>query len=322
MALRTVFTDMMSIRHPIALAPMGGAAGGALAAAVSNAGGLGLVGGGRGGRGWLERELGIVRSATTQPWGVGFLAWAAPVSAVEWALEQGPHALMLSFGDPGPFAARVRAAGVPLFVQVTTLAEARRAMDVGADVIIAQGSEAGGHGGARSTLPFVPSVVDLVAPTPVLAAGGIADGRGVAAALMLGAVGALVGTRFQATHEALVPAEISKALVDGHGADTERTRILDIAHRAGWPAEYTARVLTNPFLEQWRGREAELAEDEATQHAYAQAAKRNDLDAVSVWASEALDLIADIAPAAELTAQLARDAEHAIARIATGDDRR
>jgi nitronate monooxygenase len=315
MSFRTVFTDMMSIRHPIALAPMGGSAGGALAAAVSNAGGLGVVGGGRGERSWLEHELAIVRSTTGRPWGIGFLAWAVDLPTVDWALDQRPHALMLSFGDPSPFAARVRAAGVPLFVQVTSMAEAQRAVDVGADVIIAQGSEAGGHGGRRSTLPFVPAVVDLVAPTPVLAAGGIADGRGVAAALVLGAAGALVGTRFQAAHEALIPAEISKALVDGRGADTERTRILDIARGSGWPPEYTARVLSNAFLNEWRGHEDELAADAAAQSAYAQAADRHDLDVVSIWASEALDLITEIASAGDITEQLAVDAHHAITRI-------
>jgi nitronate monooxygenase len=160
-------------------------------------------------------------------------------------------------------------------------------------------------------------VVDLVAPTPVLAAGGIADGRGVAAALVLGAAGALVGTRFQASHEALVPAEISKALVDGHGGDTERTRILDIARDSGWPPEYTARVLTNTFLDQWRGREAELAADDETKRAYGEAAGRNDPGTVAVWASEALDLITEIASAAEIVGQLAVDAEAAVTRVRT-----
>lgn len=312
---QTPFTEMLSIRHPIALAPMGGSAGGALAAAVSNGGGLGLVGGGRGDRGWLERELSLVTARTSCPWGVGFLAWAVDPATVEWALAWRPRAMMLSFGDPTPFAARVRDAGVPLFIQVTDLAEAQRAADLGADVIVAQGSEAGGHGGRRSTVPFVPAVVDLVAPTPVLAAGGIADGRGVAAALVLGAAGALIGTRFQAAHEALVPAEVSKALVDGRGGDTERTRVLDIARGSGWPPEYTARVLRNAFLEQWRDREDELAADGEVRRAYREAADQGDLDAVSVWASEALDLITDVRPAGEIVSQLAADAGAALDRV-------
>ncbi|MDR2984636.1 MAG: nitronate monooxygenase, partial [Nocardiopsaceae bacterium] len=206
MTLHTPFTNIFSLRHPIALAPMGSSAGGALAAAVSNAGGLGLVGGGRGNPGWLDRELQIVAERTDQPWGVGFLSWAADPRAVEQALTYQPRAVMLSFGDPEPFLGAIREAGATLIMQVTDLNEARQALAAGADVIVAQGTEAGGHGGGRgrSTLSFVPIVADLAAPTPVLAAGGIADGRGLAAALVLGAAGALIGTRFQATPEALV----------------------------------------------------------------------------------------------------------------------
>ena len=205
MTLSTAFTTMFSLRHPIALAPMAGTAGGALAAAVSNGGGLGLLGGGLGDRAWLDRELPIVAEGTGQPWGVGFLSWAADVATVQAALRYRPGAVMLSFGDHRPFTGPIRQAGAALIIQVTDLEEARQAVDLGADVIVAQGTEAGGHGGSRgwSTLPFVPVVVDLAAPTPVLAAGGIADGRGVAAALALGAAGALIGTRFQATAESL-----------------------------------------------------------------------------------------------------------------------
>ncbi|WP_028933240.1 NAD(P)H-dependent flavin oxidoreductase [Pseudonocardia spinosispora] len=311
MALRTAFTDLLSIDHPIASAPMGGSAGGELAAAVSNGGGLGLVGGGRGERAWLERELAIVTARTSRPWGVGFLAWAVEVSTVEWVLDQGPAAVMLSFGDPGPFAARVHAAGIPLIIQVTDLDEARRAVDLGADLLVAQGAESGGHGGRRSTLTLVPAVVDLVAPVPVLAAGGIADGRGVAAALVLGAVGALLGTRFQASHEALVDAEIVKAIVGGLGADTERSRVLDVARDSGWPARYTARVVTNSFLDTWRGREQELERDVDTRRAYREAAARGDLAVVSVWASEAIDLITEVASATELVRLIAEETERA-----------
>ena len=202
MALRTAFTDMLQVDHPIVSAPMGGSAGGALAAAVSNGGGFGLIGGGRGSSDWIEREIAYTREHTSKPWGIGFLSWAVTVETLERSLEHGPCAVMLSFGDPGPLASSVRGSDAKLIIQVVDMDEARRAVDVGADVIVAQGTEAGGHGGTRATLPFVPAVVDLVSPIPVLAAGGIADGRGLAAALSLGAAGALVGTRFQASTEA------------------------------------------------------------------------------------------------------------------------
>jgi nitronate monooxygenase len=309
MSLRTAFTERFGIRHPIALAPMGGSAGGALAAAVSNGGGLGLVGGGRGDREWLARELALVVEQTCAPWGVGFQSWAADVSTVEWTLEYRPAAVMLSFGDPTPFARVVRDGGIPLIVQVTDLDEARQALEVGADLLVAQGGEAGGHGAGQATLPFVPTVVDLAAPIPVLAAGGIADGRGLAAALVLGAVGALVGTRFQASLEALVSAEVTKAILDARGSETERSRVLDIARGAGWPDRYTARTLRNDFLDEWRGREDELVNDTNALQAYREAGTD------PVWASQAVDLITDVDSATALAERMAAEAERALNRL-------
>jgi nitronate monooxygenase len=316
-ALTTGFTELLGVEHPVALAPMGGSAGGALAAAVSRAGGLGLLGAGGGDRDWLDRELAIVAAGTDRPWGVGFLVWAVDAAAVDHALEHRPSAVLLSFGDPGPHAERVRAAGARLIVQATDLAEARRAVDVGADVIVAQGTESGGHGAhrGRSTMTFVPVVADLAAPTPVLAAGGIADGRGLAAALALGAAGALIGTRFQATAEALVDEATAEALVAGRGQDTERSRVLDIARGSRWPARYTARTLAHPYLDRWRDREAELAADPAATQAYRDDVTRGAIPPLPVWAGEAVDLITDRPPAGDLVGALVAGAELALARI-------
>lgn len=275
-----------------------------------------MVGGGPGDREWLSRELPLVTAQTTNPWGIGFLTWSASTELVAWALEYGPAAVMLSFGDPAPYADLIREAGAKLIVQVTSLDEARRAVEVGADVIVAQGSEAGGHGGQRGTLPFVPAVVDLVTPTPVLAAGGIADGRGVAAALVLGAAGALVGTLFQTSHEALVAPEVLKALLERNAEDTERSRVLDIARGSSWPTDYTARVLRNPFLETWRGREDELSQNPTTQETYRTAAGRGDLNVISIWAGEGLDLITTSTPAADTVTALTEGAERALAAAA------
>ena len=161
----------------------------------------------------------------------------------------------------------------------------------------------------------MPVVADLAAPTPVLAAGGIADGRGVAAALVLGAAGALIGTRFQPTPEALADPAATKAIIEGCGEDTERTTVLDIARGAPWPPKYPARTLRHPFLEQWRGREDELAADAAAQRAYHEAVARGDLPSVPVWASEAIDLITDLRPAADLVGELASQAEEALVLV-------
>jgi nitronate monooxygenase len=317
MSLPTALTEMFGIDHPVVLAPMGGVAGGGLTAAVSEGGGLGMIGAGRGGLGWLERECGVARAATSKPWGIGFLTWAIGPQAVEAAIEQSPAAIMLSFGDPSPFAETIRAAGIPLMVQVTTMDEARRALDVGANIVVAQGSEAGGHGGGRATLPFVPAVVDIADTTPVLAAGGIGDGRGLAAALVLGASGAVIGTRFEATNEALLDAEESKAITTAEAADTVRGRVLDIAADAGWPARYTARTLRNGFTDAWLGRESELASDQGALAEFRAAAERGDSEYLPIWAGEAVDLITELDCASALVTRIAEQAERAI--TATGN---
>jgi nitronate monooxygenase len=244
MTLTTAFTELFGVRHPIALAPMGGSAGGALAAAVSNGGGLGLLGSGNGDREWLARELPLVVEGTSQPWGVGFQSWAIDSSVVEYVLGFEPRAVMLSFGDPRPFAGIVRESGTTLIIQVTDLDEARQAVDVGADVIVAQGTEAGGHGARRgwSTLAFVPAVVDLVAPVPVLAAGGIADGRQVAAALALGAQGVWCGSVWLTTEEAETHPVVKEKFLRASSADTIRSRA-----KTGKPA----RQLRSAWTEEW-----------------------------------------------------------------------
>jgi nitronate monooxygenase len=316
MPLHTAFTELAGVQHPVALAPMGGCAGGALAAAVSNAGGLGLVGGGRADLEWCREQVGLLSERTDRPWGIGFLTWALSRPTLEGVLCFGPAAVMLSFGDPGPFAETVRQTGALLIIQVTDFEEASRAVDAGADVVVAQGTEAGGHGGHRSTLPFVPAVVDFVAPTPVLAAGGIADGRGLAAALALGAAGALVGTRFEASQEALVGPEIVKAIVEGKGDDTVRSGVLDIALGNSWPARYPGRSLRNVFLDQWGGREDELAQDEEALTGYRAGVSRGDTSLQPVWAGEAIDLIDDVPPAGEIVAQLVQGAEEVLRSLA------
>ena len=289
---------------------MGAVAGGRLAAAVSNAGALGLVGGGYGDPGWMRAELSTARSEASRPWGVGLITWHATQEAVELALGYEPHAFMLSFGDPGPFVPAIKEAGCALICQVQSVEGGRAARAAGADFIVAQGTEAGGHGADRATLPLVPAVVDAVAPTPVLAAGGITDGRGLAAALMLGAHGALMGTRFYATTEALGHERAKERIVAAMGGETRRTRIFDIVREHEWPRPYTGRAIRNPFMDRWDGREDDLAAalDEEIP-GFQAAVREGDLDTAMVWAGEGIDLISDVAPAGELVRRIGAEAE-------------
>jgi len=315
--IRTKLTDMFELQHPLILAPMGGVAGGALAAAVSNAGGLGLVGGGYGDREWLRTELSVVKAGTKRPWGVGLITWSIEPDVLDLALSYRPDAFILSFGDPRPHVPAIRKAGCRLICQVQDLAQAKLAAAAGADLIVAEGNEAGGHSGTRGTLPFVPAAVDAVAPLPVVAAGGIADGRGLAAALALGAQGALLGTRFYASTEALGHARAKARLVAGAGDDTVRTRVFDVVRGYPWPREFPGRALRNTFVERWQGREDDLITRlENEQSAYQNAARSGDTDVAVVWAGEAIDLITSIESAAALVSRISSEAEAQIRNVA------
>jgi nitronate monooxygenase len=317
MALRTRLTERLGIRHPVLLAPMGSTAGGALAAAVSAAGGLGLIGGGYPDPDWLEREF---ARAGNHRIGCGFITWALARTpgALDLALRHSPAAIMLSFGAAAPFIPPIKRAGAAVICQVQSLEQARIVLAEGADVIVAQGTEAGGHGGRRSTLPLVPAVVDLVAATgrdvPVVAAGGIADGRGLAAALMLGADGVLMGSRFYAADESLALPAAKARVVAGSGDDTLRTAIFDIARGRDWPPEYTGRALKNRFSATWHGREGELARAAGENARYAAAAAAGDFDTAVVFTGEGIDLIHAIEPARLIVERVVREAEAALAR--------
>ena len=310
MGIRTPFAERFSLTYPILLAPMGGIAGGRLAAAVSNAGGLGLVGGGYGDLEWLETELALARQGTRRPWGVGVITWHAGIEAVKLALRFRPDVFFLSFGDPRPFAALIKDAGCALICQVQDVDAAQQAKAAGADIIVAQGTEAGGHGAVRAVLPLVPSVADAVAPTPVLAAGGISEGRGLAAALMLGAQGAVVGTRFYACQESLGHPSAKRRIVGADGGDTVRTHMFDVVRGYAWPAPFTGRALRNRFTARWAGRDDELARSlDEERPRYQAAAAAGDFETAVVWAGEGVDLIADVPSAAEIVQRIGREAE-------------
>ena len=316
--LATRLTERFGIEHPILSAPMALAAGGALAAAVTRAGGLGLIGGGYGDGDWLRTQYEAAGNTRT---GCGFITWslAKQPHLLGEVLAHRPAALMLSFGDPAPFAAEIAAAGIPLICQCQSIGHVRVALAAGASVIVAQGTEAGGHGHARATLPFVPEVADLLTrespDTLLLAAGGIADGRGLAAALMLGADGVLVGTRFWASREALVHQRHQAAAIAATGDQTVRSSLPDIARRLDWPKPFDIRVGDNAFIAKWRGRDADLlAVAESEGPAYREAFMAGDPDRAAAIYGEAAGLITDAPPAAEIVARMVAEAAEQLRR--------
>jgi len=319
MSLTTRLTEFFGIEHPILLAPMAMVSGGRLAAAVTKAGGLGLIGGGYAEAAWLQSQIGEADGSRV---GYGFITWslAHNPGALDVALARQPATVMLSFGDLRPFVDRIRAAGVPLTAQVQNLDQARRALDAGADIIVAQGGEAGGHGmNARSTFTLVPDVVDLVAErspeTLVVAAGGVADGRGLAAALALGADGAVVGTRFWASAEALVSPRAQQRAIQASGDDTFRTRVYDVVRQLDWPAEYNERALDNAFLDTWHGNEAELSASLPKAVAtYEKAVAAEDFDTAAILVGEGVGRIRQVRPAADIVADMVSEATQILNR--------
>lgn len=316
--IRTRLTDMFGLETPIISAPMALAAGGDLAAAVSGAGALGLIGGAYGDPEWMRAEFAKVGEAKV---GVGFITWklAEHPEVLDQALEREPATVFLSFGEIAPYVDRVKAAGVPLIAQVTTLADAQTACAAGADIIVAQGAEAGGHGEARSTLTLVPEVADWVAKNMphvlVLAAGGIADGRGVAAALMLGAEGAVIGSRFWASEEALVHPNMHAVALAATGDETIRSSVMDIARRLEWPSRFTARVLKNAFTARWHGDlDGLIAVAEVEAEKWRAAWIAGDIEVANTFVGQAVGLIGDLRGASDLVAEITDEAAGLLGR--------
>ncbi len=315
----TPLTQLLGTRYPIVSAPMGAVAGGRLAGAVSRAGALGMIGTGYQDAAWIEQEF---RAAEGTRIGIGFITWdlARAPDRLEVALAWRPVAVMLSFGDATSFVEPIRRAGARLLLQVQSLEAARQAAALAPDAIVAQGTEAGGHGGGRSLLPLLPAVVDAVGSIPVLAAGGIADGRGIAACLALGASGVLIGSRFYAARESLAAPAGRERVIQGSGDATLRTRVFDIVRRLPWPAEFTGRVLRNQFTERWHQDEQGLSEAvDREQPRYSAAVEQADFDTAAVWVGEGIDLIRDVAPAGEIVGRLVAETDAALARLRHGE---
>ncbi len=291
---------------PIVNAPMGGVAGGRLAAAVTAAGGLGMVGmGSDGSREALQAQLPHVRGR----FGIGLVDWVIRTQQglLEDALAAGPALLSVSFGTDWSWVAKAHDAGIPTATQVYDGLGARRAVDAGVDILVARGSEGGGHGQVKlATLPLLDDVLDAVT-VPVLAGGGVASARSLAAVLAAGASGAWVGTRLAACPEALTGDGSRRALIAARATDTAVTRAFDVARGLPWPAKFPSRVLANDFVARWTGHEDALDVSACDELAAAVAA--DDRRVAPVDAGEGVGMIRDDAPVGEVIAQMCAGAE-------------
>jgi len=309
--LHTRICDLLGIEHPILNAPMAGTANAALAAAVSEAGGLGIIGGSSGDGEWLRGQIRAVRERTNKPFGVGFISSrpnVAELTAV--AIAERVPVIGHSFADPTPYVAATHAAGLLLIAQVQTVALARTAVATGVDIVVAQGTEAGGHTGYSGTLPLVPAVVDVAEGIPVIAAGGIADGRGLAAVLMLGAEGAWLGSRFVASVEAEGGSWVKERVVAAGTDDTVLTRAYDIVTQAAFPPGIGDRVVRNDYTDAWHGRDDDLPARRSELHAQlVQAAKAGDGRIAPTRAGNAAGLIHAVEPAGDIVRAIIAEAE-------------
>jgi nitronate monooxygenase len=311
MTVSTAVTQLLGINYPILLAPMDLVADGHLVAAVDAAGGFGILGGGYGEEKWLVRQLDVLDQSKAR-FGVGFITWSMAKQSrlLDLALERRPVAVMLSFGSPLPFIERIKRTAAIVICQVQSVALAKEAAMAGADILVAQGSEAGGHGATRGLVTLIPEIADaLGGRKPVVAAGGIADGRGLAAALMLGAAGVLMGTRFYATQEAAGAEGAKERIREATGDDTLRSIVFDLSRHNVWPAPFTGRCLRNAHSDRWFGLEIELLRHLDEESAkYAAAREAGEFDIAAVIAGEAAGLIHDIPSAREVIERVMNEA--------------
>jgi nitronate monooxygenase len=292
---------------------MAGWSGGELAGAVGEAGGLGMIGvGSATPTDWIRDQARKARERG--PFGIGLMGWAVEgrPELLEATLAEEPAAVSISFGDPAPYADEVREAGVFLMSQVQDAEKAERAVEAGVDVLVAQGTDAGGHTGSVGTMPLLQRVLEIgdAAGKPVLAAGGIATGRGIAGVLAMGAAGAWIGTRFCATRESLEDDKAKQRILEATETGTVHTRVFDLTQRIPWPEEFPGRALRNGFTARWHGRE-EVLRTQLSSAAIElrEARERGDYSETYIYAGQAAGLVNDLLPAGELVERLAAEAE-------------
>lgn len=310
--LQTYLTTSWGLRYPIIGAPMAYVGRGRLARAVSQAGGLGMIGiGSTESVEFLAREAAIARGTEQGRFGIGMHAWAMErrPDLLDAAIEANPFLISLSFGSPAPYVERLHQHGILLATQVNARAEAMQAARSGVDLIVVQGTEAGGHvTGQVSTLPLLQAVLDAV-QVPVLVAGGIASPRGVAAALAAGAEGVWVGTCLLASPECENTEQARARIVQAQETDTILTRAFDVAQGLAWPPQYPGRALHNRFTEQWHAHIDALPQASAARQQLAEAIAAKNYDLAYIYAGEAVGLVKREQPAADVIRQLGDGAE-------------
>jgi nitronate monooxygenase len=316
--LTTRFTERFGIEHPIMAAPMGGLSDGPLAAAVSEAGALGSLQAMHRTQGtdWVLEQVAVARRSTARPFAVGYITEFVQFDPERFDAVVGQRVpvIALSFGEPAPYIAAAHDAGSLVICQVQTVAQAVAAVDAGADAIAAQGTEAGGHTGTMGLLPLLASVLDACPDVPVLAAGGVANGRTLAGVLAMGADGAWIGSAFIATTEATPEdARTKDLIVASDGADTVLTHAYDILDGLPWPTGIGDRVRANEFTARWDGQEDALR----TQRDTVERPSGNDLDERDVRYGQSAAFVHAVRPVAELVREIVGGAEDFLGRVRT-----
>lgn len=319
--MQTALTTRFHIEHPIIQAGMGGGAGPELAAAVSNAGALGTISSIAQPADVVRANIQKMRTLTDKPFAVNMVTWAFTPhwqEIIDAVIEERPPIVTISFGDPIPAFERCKAAGIPAILQVQDTEGLEAAIKAGADAIVAQGNEAGGHTGRRSTLSFATQALEMAGDIPIVVAGGIANGRGLAAALAMGASGVVMGTRFKTTNE-FGGAQVHKeAIVASDGGDTLFDEINDIGRGSLWPNRVTGRAIRNRYTAEWEGRHDELraavAEKGVREFNAAHMATPEDQPN---WGGEISGIITEILPAAEVVRRTMDEAIRLLQRVAT-----
>ncbi len=315
--LRTSLCDLLGIQVPIILAPMGSCTSGEFAAAVSNQGGLGGVGSLFRTTAAIKRDIDVVRRLTTRPFAINHIPQTLDAEAFRYALEARPVVMSFALADPGDLVKQAHDAGSRVMLQVTTVAQAVHAAERGVDIVIAQGGEAGGYCGDVSTMALVPQVVDAVSPIPVVAAGGIFDGRGIAAALVLGAAGVNLGTRFIACKESPASEEWKQAIAAARSEDVVKADVLnDISPLPGTAGFGTVlRSIRTAFLDEWSGKRDEARrERDRLRSEIISTTQAGRPHAVLLTAGQTAGGISEILGVAEIMQRLVADAEAALAR--------